>query len=385
MLATRFASPERQQKQDLESIRQRIEQIPYISAVFDALPHVALILNADRQVVYANNALLEMLRISDCFDVLGERPGEIFNCIHAGNGPSGCGTGECCQVCGVCLAILKCQEKKEKIDQEARLTLQQNGQLISHEFHIAAAPFFLDDQQFSIVSLIDISHEKRRQILERTFFHDIINTAGSISSMVQIISEMMQESDNKPIMKYMTLLTRASEHLVEEIKTQKELLAAENEELIVSPQKMRSLAFLSHIMKLAREHRSARRRYIRIDRQSVDVEFTSDRTLLSRIILNMLINAMEASAPEETVTIGCRKSGGLIEFSVHNPLYIERDLQLQIFQRSFSTKGSQRGLGTYIMKLLAEKYLQGDVSFDSVMEKGTTFRIRLPIPTDCDG
>jgi sensor histidine kinase regulating citrate/malate metabolism len=50
-----------------------------------------------------------------------------------------------------------------------------------------------------------------------------------------------------------------------------------------------------------------------------------------------------------------------------------RAVQLQIFQRSFSTKGNGRGLGTYSMKLLSERYLNGRVTFKSSSRDGTVF------------
>ena len=40
--------------------------------------------------------------------------------------------------------------------------------------------------------------------------------------------------------------------------------------------------------------------------------------------------------------------------------------------RSFSTKGTQRGLGTYSMKILGEKHLGGVVDFETSVNKGTT-------------
>jgi signal transduction histidine kinase len=55
------------------------------------------------------------------------------------------------------------------------------------------------------------------------------------------------------------------------------------------------------------------------------------------------------------------------------------EVQLQIFQRSFSTKASSgRGIGTHSMKLLGERYLGGRVEFTSRDGEGTTFRITLP-------
>ncbi|MCX6911436.1 MAG: ATP-binding protein [Verrucomicrobia bacterium] len=53
-------------------------------------------------------------------------------------------------------------------------------------------------------------------------------------------------------------------------------------------------------------------------------------------------------------------------------------VQLQVFNRSFSTKGSGRGLGTYSVKLLTERYLKGKAGFTTSKEGGTTFFIILP-------
>lgn len=66
-------------------------------------------------------------------------------------------------------------------------------------------------------------------------------------------------------------------------------------------------------------------------------------------------------------------------FWVHNPTVMPRKVQLQVFQRSFSTKGKGRGLGTYSVKFLSERYLQGQVFFASTPETGTTFTVHYPL------
>ncbi len=52
------------------------------------------------------------------------------------------------------------------------------------------------------------------------------------------------------------------------------------------------------------------------------------------------------------------------------------EVQAQVFQRSYSTKGAGRGLGTYAMKLFGEGVLHGEVGFDTG-PGGTVFWIRL--------
>jgi signal transduction histidine kinase len=103
----------------------------------------------------------------------------------------------------------------------------------------------------------------------------------------------------------------------------------------------------------------------------------TDPELLSRVLLNMAVNAMEASFMGETITLSAELEGQDIRFRVHNPGEIPEEVRSRIFQRSFSTKGTVgRGLGTYAMKLFGESVLHGQVGFDTG-PTGTTFWIRV--------
>ena len=64
-------------------------------------------------------------------------------------------------------------------------------------------------------------------------------------------------------------------------------------------------------------------------------------------------------------------------FEVHNPVEMPREIQLQMFVRSFSTKGLGRGLGTYSARLFTEAYLGGRIGFRSD-STGTTFWVEIP-------
>jgi signal transduction histidine kinase len=53
----------------------------------------------------------------------------------------------------------------------------------------------------------------------------------------------------------------------------------------------------------------------------------------------MLKNALEASKKGEKITISCSRDSENVVFSVHNQHEISDAIKMQIFQRSFSTKG----------------------------------------------
>jgi sensor histidine kinase regulating citrate/malate metabolism len=95
----------------------------------------------------------------------------------------------------------------------------------------------------------------------------------------------------------------------------------------------------------------------------------------------MIKNALEATAEGGKVTIFLIENPNHLSFSIHNNSVMTPEIKAQVFQRSFSTKGVDRGLGTYSMKLLGEKYLKGQVSFTSDEIEGTQFFIEIPKKT----
>jgi signal transduction histidine kinase len=110
-----------------------------------------------------------------------------------------------------------------------------------------------------------------------------------------------------------------------------------------------------------------------------EIPIFTDMALLMRVLGNLVKNALEATPPGGTVTVGCHAAiENAVEFFVHNAACIPNEIQLQIFKRSFSTKGTGRGLGTYSVKLLTERFLDGKADFSSTPGAGTIFFVRFP-------
>ncbi|PKP52210.1 MAG: histidine kinase [Bacteroidetes bacterium HGW-Bacteroidetes-1] len=347
-----------------------------ISELVNALPYIAAILNKERQIVYGNIALLEAMGYSDLESILGMRPGEFLKCIHSKENEGGCGTSESCRYCGAVNSILECMQKKEKITSECRITAISNEKEFSYDFSVTAAPFSFKDQDFVVLSLNDISDEKRRLALEHIFFHDIINTAGGLRGFL----EFLQSSDDPEESKeFLQIASQLSNNLVDEIMAQIQILAAERGELKTNKKNISALGILLEVKNQMEHHLVAQKKNILIQNITPDQSFNSDPVLLKRVLVNMLKNALEASRENQEIKMGFETTPSHIIFHVHNQTFIPRNIQLQIFQRSFSTKDASRGLGTYSIKLLAEQYLSGKVEFNSEEVSGTVFKIELPL------
>ncbi len=375
---TEFAPAERASQAELQSQVQFFASMPLMDSFFAAVPDGVLILNQYRQIVYANDAFLTLLNIPDVQTIAGLRPGEAVNCEHAFQTAGGCGTTEHCSTCGAVNSILKAQAGK-KNSEECRISTKNEEQDVdSLDLRVLSTPYHFDGVNYTVFTVSDISNEKRRRVLERLFFHDITNTAGSIFGLSELLSDIQSIEDLEDF-GFEEMLSTASRQLLDEIQAQRQLMAAENGELAINRDFFYTNTFLQDLIKTYKNHPVAEARQVKLDDSAENLLIKSDRAILSRVIGNMIKNALEACSPGETVTVGCQKLLDFVRIWVHNPKHMPKHVQLQVFQRSFSTKGNGRGLGTYSMKLFSENYLQGRVSFESTPEDGTTFMGMFPL------
>lgn len=366
---TFFACPERSSAEEIACEVAALSQDGSHIPLLDAMPDFVMILNRNRQVVFANRKLREFGSAKCIGSVYGLRHGELLNCEHAASSPAGCGTSLACTTCGAAKSILAGLSGKTESNE---CQISTNG-ADAYDLRVWARPFVWHNSNYVLVIASDISSEKRRQVLERVFFHDLLNTVGGICGITELIEDGRPMSDE-----LRSALCRTAVILVHEIKSQQILLSAEYNELATTPVRLHALAVVEAVANYLRNHDVATGKTIVISPESIDFEFVSDEALLIRVLGNLLKNALEASCPGESVTLGARTTENGSVFWCQNRAVMPPKVQLQVFQRSFSTKGHGRGIGTYGVRLLTERYLGGSVAFVSREPEGTTFSITLP-------
>jgi signal transduction histidine kinase len=373
---TMFAASERTPEADILDFYNELSGNTMLRMISDAMPDVATILSPERQIVYANKALLEIISGSSQDDYLGDRPGELLSCIHSAETAGGCGTTDSCRFCGAVNAIIECQRTGEQVNDECRITSEINGQTHSFDLHVTATPFPFNGQRFVIFAVKDISDKKRRRALEKMFFHDVLNTATGLNGLLYVL----REAEDPLMMKeFIEFAEKAAHDLVEDIMSQRALTAAESGDLVPNVLIYEVAEVMRDVAAYLKHHKMAEGKTIVVEPFEGIYETRTDTQLLKRVLINLVKNALEASFRTDTVTLKATETHNKIIFSVSNPGFIPEGVRLQIFQRSFSTKGADRGLGTYSVKLLTTKYLGGEVSFKTDESNGTTFTVSIPL------
>lgn len=373
-METYFAPAKRTRGEALSRQIDMVSQSPLLNTFLSAMAGILVILNEDRQVIGLNHAFLKMLGIADPGVALGLRFGESVGCPNAKAMAGGCGTSKLCASCGAVIAIMTSLQTNENAERVCALELDDKGQTRSMALLVRTSPLDIMGHRLVVVAVQDITQEHFRANLERVFYHDINNVLTSLLGPSELLLREM------PHRWEVVQINEAAKRLRQEVALQRELSLAGGSGFNPDRRQVSLSEINKDIELLMRGHAAADGRTIQVVQDCEDCLIYTDKILVSRVLANMLINALEATLVGGAVKFTTRKEGPRIIWEVWNNTFIAEGIQARIFQRHFSTKPDVgRGLGTFSMKLFGETYLRGSIGFTSLENSGTIFAFSLPV------
>lgn len=114
-----------------------------------------------------------------------------------------------------------------------------------------------------------------------------------------------------------------------------------------------------------------------------DSTIIGDASRLSQVFLNLISNAIKFSPEGGEILVEAGLHGGKVRFSVSDRgPGIPDCFRARVFQKFSQASGKNKpkgtGLGLAISKAIVEAH-RGTIRFDTMMDKGTTFHVELPL------
>ena len=105
-----------------------------------------------------------------------------------------------------------------------------------------------------------------------------------------------------------------------------------------------------------------------------------DGMRIKQVLINLVVNAVQASPEAETVMVACHQEQSRIVIDVRDlGSGIAKDRRELVFSPFFTTKKEGTGLGLPIVKKIAEAH-DGSLEILDNPDRGVTFRLILPFP-----
>jgi len=113
-----------------------------------------------------------------------------------------------------------------------------------------------------------------------------------------------------------------------------------------------------------------------------EVEFLADEELVRQALVNLMMNAVQATPPGGRVTVSSRREGDRVLLRVADTgRGIPSESREDIFKPFFTTRHRGTGLGLPITRAIIERH-GGTIEVESFVGEGTTFVVELPSKPD---
>ena len=129
---------------------------------------------------------------------------------------------------------------------------------------------------------------------------------------------------------------------------------------------------------LARQQVMAKPVQVLFEKNSTPLEVAHDPALIQQVLLNILLNGIQAIAKEGQVAVKLRKDSGNVVIEVADTgRGIPEDALRKIFKPFFTTRSEGTGLGLSLANGIVQAH-GGKIEVTSTVGKGTQFKIWLP-------
>ena len=241
------------------------------------------------------------------------------------------------------------------------------------DLNIRKSDVMVNDRSFTLFTISDLRRQMQAveveswEKLTRVLTHEIMNSLTPIQSIAE---NMSGKADSQEMTEALETISSSSSSLMQFVRNFREfsiLPEAKPRALYLKP-------LLQSSLRMAESYAAGKQISISLTCFPTELMVYTDETLLSRVLINILKNAIEADP--RTITIeACLKDDESVEISIYNDgETISEETAKHIFTPFFTTRKSGNGIGLSLSRRIIT-HLGGSLSFK--MRPTTCFSVKI--------
>jgi signal transduction histidine kinase len=201
--------------------------------------------------------------------------------------------------------------------------------------------------------------------------HEVGNPLAALSSLVQILQRRKPEPDTA------AKLEEAARQLERIRRTIREVVDFSRPASAVRG-RVRIADVVGEALGIARYAHPAGRREITTDLAPGLPAVVGVRDHLTQVILNLVLNAIDATDLGGSIHVTARWDGATVALSVEDDgRGVAPEDRPRLFQPYYTTRSQGTGLGLFVSRQIVEE-LHGTLTYQPAAERGSIFTLRLP-------
>jgi len=271
-----------------------------------------------------------------------------------------------------------------------------NGESVGY-LAISAHTFVLRDQEYILVSIQNIQEELEEKEMEawqnliRVLTHEIMNSITPITSMTSTLVDMLEKNENEEraeekdvidpedladMLDALRAVHRRSEGLMKFVGTYRNMTLIPTPKFDILP--LRDL--LKRVEKLMSNKLADAGISFKWSVSPETLELTADHDLMEQVMINILLNAVDAVTgrenPRITITAFLAEEGAIVITVEDNGVGIVEEALEKIFIPFFTTKKQGSGIGLSLSRQILRLH-RATIRVRSTPNEKTTFTLRF--------
>jgi len=227
------------------------------------------------------------------------------------------------------------------------------------------------------------------QTISRIMAHEIMNSLTPLSSLTETGIMLLEEGDHSKE------VSKISQHTIDNLYTALKTISSRNRALtqfignyrqlsrLPQPEmkEIQMAALLGDIAELYREPCQKKGIRCSIHSGPENLSILGDDSQIKQVLINLIKNATEALAerPEPTLNLAVKRILNHVSVEINdNGSGIPTDVLEKIFVPFYSTKPEGSGIGLSLSRQIIRNH-GGQILVESEEDKGTTFKVMLPV------
>lgn len=256
--------------------------------------------------------------------------------------------------------------------------------------------FRLPDRLITIVSMQDIESELAEQEMAawqkliRVLTHEIMNSVTPIASLASTVNDLVSEKEKpkesgtlqmnsetrQDIREAAATIRNRSQGLLHFVDAYRNLTRIPKPDFQIFP----VAELLERVVQLMKNQIEEEGIQLKVEVEPKSLELTADPELIEQVVINLMLNAMEAlqGAPDSRIELFSRldERGRVLITVADNGPGIRDEVKEKIFTPFFTTKEEGSGIGLSLCRQIMRLH-KGTVSFKSVPDESTVFTLRF--------